>query len=148
MDKEPIKSNNDLDYKSELTLVGTPKITKIRFDKIQEYKDATNYHLSIKNKIVDKTETSCKIIQSIIIYSLEENRPFSAEFEAECPFEWSEGLSEKKKEMFINYNAPSNILAYIRPVLTQILIYSGLPDFRLPLVNMFDIVNNDKAKTL
>lgn len=142
MEKEQISIKNDLNHKSELTLVGIPKITKIRFDKTQEYKDATNYHLNIKNRITEKTEESCKIIQSIIIYSLENNKPFTAEFEAECSFKWNKDLSEKKKEMFINYSAPSTILSYIRPILTQILIYSGLPDFRLPLVNMFDIVND------
>lgn len=137
---------NDLEYKSKLTLVGIPKITKIRFDKLGDYISATDYNLTITNKITKETKTSCKVIQNINIYSLEENKPFSVEFEAECDFKWDEDISENLKNTFISYSAPANILSYVRPILTQILIYSGLPDFRLPILNMFEIVRNSENK--
>ena len=142
MDKENIK--NDLEHKSQLVTMETPKITKINFEKLGEYKDALDYNFNITNKKIDEDEDSFKLIQHIFIFSLEENRPFLAEFEAECKFKIEKDTPKNIKETFINYSAPSYILSYLRPVFSQILIYSGLPDFRIPLVNMFDIVNEKR----
>lgn len=133
-------------YKSELQMVGNPQITKFNFEKLGDYKKTIDFEIKINNLIKDETETGCKIVQFLNIFSKDELTPFEAQITAEALYTWNKDIKKENKEMFIKYSAPSIILSYIRPIITQVLIYSGLPDFRLPMINMFNVVNEQEIK--
>lgn len=134
-----------MSHKSALQMIGNPQIIKFNFERLNDYNNMT-FEININNIIKDEQKTSCKVVQHIQIFSKEEKSPFIAEVIAEAKYEWEDDTKDENREMFMKYSAPSTILAYIRPIITQVLIYSGLPDFRLPIINMFNVVNENEKK--
>lgn len=60
--------------------------------------------------------------------------PFNIKAVIKGNFTWTD-ISEKEIEKFLNVNAPSLLLSYLRPTIAYITNSSGLPQFNIPFLN-------------
>lgn len=130
--------NNISKIVSDFQMVGYPKIVSLKFDKINEYKENLKMKMFLENKIVKKENKLYYFEQEIKIGF--ENSPFEFYAKSEAKF-ICESVDEEEKKMFLTYTAPANIISYLRPILNQIVIYSGLPEFQIPLLNIYKVID-------
>lgn len=97
----------------------------------------------VKLDIQIKKESSTKERKAQITLSLTLNNdckidevPFVLKSEIVGQFAWNEEATKEEIEHFINANAPSILLSYMRPVISNIITYSGFPAFIIPFLDL------------
>ncbi|MBE6069767.1 MAG: hypothetical protein E7211_19055 [Clostridium lundense] len=73
---------------------------------------------------------------NIVIGAKDETNPFWIDVSMESLFKWQEGIDEAMREKLISSNAPTLLLSYIRPIISQITSTSRYPRFDLPFLDM------------
>lgn len=63
-----------------------------------------------------------------------ENAPFRLRIKVASDFKW-EDLDENAVEAMLQFNAPSLLLGYMRPIVASITNSSNLPAYNLPFMN-------------
>ncbi len=58
----------------------------------------------------------------------------NAKIVANCS--WNNGVTEKEISAFLDVTAPALMLSYIRPVISNITTYAGVPPFIIPLLDL------------
>lgn len=66
-----------------------------------------------------------------------EKAPFQIEITSEGIFTWNESVSKEELHNYLNYNAPSILLSYIRSIVSMTTAYAGIPNFMIPLINFY-----------
>lgn len=62
--------------------------------------------------------------------------PFFIDLEMSARFMWNDDLSKDKQEKLLSVNAPSLIVSYMRPIISNITSNSQFPSFDLPFIDM------------
>lgn len=98
------------------------------FNKIQLDID---YNLKIKKNIENKT---ANVLMNFKVFNKEnlEEIPFYFDLDIEGDFNWEMDIVE---DSFLEINAPAVLMAYIRPIISQLTSFSGYPPLILPLIN-------------
>ena len=65
----------------------------------------------------------------------DKDTPFSLEIEMQSDFYLKESLPEKEVKILLQQNAPSLLLAYMRPIVSEITGYS-FQSFKLPFLDL------------
>lgn len=85
-------------------------------------------YAKVENKNEAVVELQFKIINNGV------PSPFNVDAVIKGNFSWA-GISEKEVDKFLNVNAPSLLLSYLRPTIAYITNSSGLPQFNIPFLN-------------
>lgn len=64
----------------------------------------------------------------------DKDTPFSLEIEMQSDFYLKESLPEKEVKILLQQNAPSLLLSYMRPIVSEITGY-GFQSFKLPFLD-------------
>lgn len=107
-----INENFDEDNYSGVKLSGKTKITKLR----QKNKAKVAFKLSVGEKT-----PSC---------------PFYIDIEMEAIFTWENNLEPNIVKKLLKVNAPSLLLGYMRPLISNITNSSQYPTFNIPFLDM------------
>lgn len=101
-------------------------------EKNQEVNFEINFSVSInRSKDLNEAEVALKFN----LGKPEVDYPFYIEAIESARFRWEEGMEEGMVEGLLNQNAPSLLLSYLRPVVTQITAASSYGAFNIPFIN-------------
>lgn len=64
-----------------------------------------------------------------------ESVPIKAVLTIEGLFTWASSFKEEEVVGLLEVNAPAVLMSYIRPIITQLTVFSGLPALILPLLD-------------
>lgn len=116
-----------------------PVLTSIEF---QENKFRAKKEQSVQirmNLEIDKKrkENANEAIVSlkITIGAQDDTTPFYIEAVESAKFKWSEELDEERVQKLLNQNAPSLLLAYLRPMIMQVTAASRYEAYNIPFIN-------------
>ena len=74
--------------------------------------------------------------------SIKENCPYWMLVKYGAKFIWTEEYPPEIRDNFLEINAPSLLLGYIRPIISQLTAFSPYPVYNLPMINMNEIFKN------
>lgn len=127
---------------SNFYMVKQPVIKKMEFLGNSNFiaKDnSLNVKIDIKIKkessMIDKKAQVSLTINLNEKYNLEEV-PFILKAEILGQFIWKEEATREEIEIFLNSTAPSIMLSYIRPIISNVVTYSGFPAFIIPFLDL------------
>lgn len=107
-----INSNFNEDTYTGIKLSGKTKITKLR----QKNKAKVAFHLLVGEKAI--------------------HCPFYIDIEMEAVFTWENNLDKNMVDKLLKVNAPSLLLGYMRPLISNITTLSPYPTFNIPFLDM------------
>ena len=126
---------------SNFFLIKQPVIKKMDFTGNNDFSFGNDSKVKLDIQI--KKESSTKERKAQITLSLTLNNdckidevPFILKSEIVGQFVWNEEATKEEIEHFINANAPSILLSYMRPVISNIVTYSGFPAFIIPFLDL------------
>ena len=114
-----------------------PYLKKIFFQCNRDY-DCEEIELNIKaTTAVRKNQDEATVSLDMEVFELEKIKeaPYYINIIMEGDFTWSEDLEEDKINDLLRRNAPSILLSYIRPYLSNLTTGAGYPPLILPLLD-------------
>jgi preprotein translocase subunit SecB len=75
------------------------------------------------------------MIFSIFKESPLEAVPFKISATIQGDFSWAESVPPEDVQKLLAVNAPTVLMAYIRPIISQLTVFSGIPALVVPLIN-------------
>jgi preprotein translocase subunit SecB len=93
--------------------------------------------VDILSEVVDQREKFAIVRLKLAAFKKTEQdtAPFKSNIVVEGVFTWSDPIEESELQSFLNINAPAVLMSFIRPVLSQLTVFSGLPGLILPMFN-------------
>ncbi len=126
--------------KSHFQLKEQPKILKLNFDGNPNYKNkkSTSLELEIDTKFEKNEE-----LQEAVVFlhikindkELNEKIPFYLEAMITGSFVWK-NESDEIINNFLEANAPSILLSFMRPVISNIITYAGYSPYLIPFLDL------------
>lgn len=109
-----------------------------------------NIELEGKTEVKILSENTAIVIFSLSVFNNKplEEVPFQIKVASEGTFSWNLSMDKKKLYNFLNINAPSILLSYIRSVVSMITSYAGLPNIMIPLINFYKPSSTQEDKKL
>jgi preprotein translocase subunit SecB len=98
-----------------------------------------NVDLEGKTEVKNLSENTATVVFSLSIYNNKplEEVPFQIKVVSEGKFSWNSTIEKDLLNNYLNFNAPSILLSYIRSVVSMITSYAGLSNFMIPLINFY-----------
>lgn len=122
---------------SNFQLINLPKILKFKFDANQEsISDKTNLNLGVSSKSEINYEDKIIQIQLEINIETEKGGPFQIDSTIVGDFKFKNNPEEDELMIFVKSIAPSILLSYSRPIISQFITYSGYPPYIIPLLDL------------
>lgn len=128
--------------KSNFNLLKQPLIKKMDFLSNTEFDQSTNKaNINIDIKITNELSTTQNKAQVFLMIMLNTEKdikdvPFILKSEILGQFSWEENATETEISDFLNSVAPSILLSYMRPIISNIITYSGLPPYIIPFLDL------------
>lgn len=120
-----------------------PYLTKLNFHINENYKSQNeiidiNCSMNVSiNRIENKPLAFVSL--NVILGENNETSPFFVDCEMVSEFNWdNNSYDEKTISDFLSLNAPSLLLGYIRPIISQITGLSSYPAYDIPFYNFLD----------
>ena len=107
-----------------------------------------NVELEGKTEIKALSENTAIVVFSLFVYNNKplEEVPFQIKVVSEGKFSWNSDLEKKQLHNYLNFNAPSILLSYMRSVISMITSYAGFSNFMIPLINFYKPSNPRQDK--
>lgn len=128
--------------KSNFSLLKQPLIKKMDFLSNPDFdtnldKSNINIDIEITNEL-STTQNKGQIFLTIKLNTEKEIKevPFILRGEIFGQFSWNENATESEISDFLNSVAPSILLSYMRPIISNIITYSGLPPYIIPFLDL------------
>lgn len=122
-----------------------PQIYKISFvnNNIFEQENI-NKTITFKFNIEKKpiSDVECFILMTIDVNSSDEKAPLELSITMGANFSWDNSIKPLESEQFLNTNAPSLLLSYIRPIVATLTSNSGFNPINIPFMDFTKGVNN------
>lgn len=104
------------------------------------FDSASNKEVQIKFSLsinVERDKDKSEAVVSLLIEIGEQNdsSPFWIKAEERANFRWEDDLDDKIIERLLKQNAPSLLLAYLRPVIAQVTMASPYGVYNIPFIN-------------
>ena len=117
-----------------------PALVGLEFNLNEEYRNEESEEINININLsvsVERLEheNTAKVTLKLQLCENSKNVPFYISASEAAYFSWEESLEEKRIEKLLNQNAPSLLLSYIRPVITQITAASPFEAYNIPFIN-------------
>lgn len=120
-----------------------PSVIYVKFIENDGFKKRENEDIEINAKI--KTEpgeivnNECSVNATVIVGEETDKVPFLIEVKISARFKWGEGV--QNIDMFLEQNAPSLLISYVRPIIAMITDSSHYSAYHLPFINFADHQN-------
>ena len=117
-----------------------PRLTDIEMHINEDFNGQKNAQIPIQMKISVHISSKEDAKEAIVALTAEigqkdSNVPFWVKATEQASFRWDEEVSDTMREALLNQNAPSLLLAYLRPVVAQITNASPYGAYDIPFVN-------------
>ena len=103
----------------------------------------TSLSVMIENNDCDDIDcdTFAKVYLQAIIGDKTDDVPFYINVVISSVFRWKENVEDIKS--LLKINAPTLLLSYLRPIISNITGWSKFPAYNMPFVNMAEELDND-----
>ena len=116
-----------------------PVLTELEFgvnrdaDKIGSEQQVS---LSMEVQVNKKSDINeAEVLLKFKLGDKDASTPFYVKATEQADFRWGEELSDEVVEQLLNQNAPSLLVSYLRPIITQITASSPYDAFNIPFIN-------------
>lgn len=115
-------------------LTGLELLLNSEFDaqKNSEIKIRINFSVNVEK---EKQSNEAVVSLACEIGEQNENSPFWIKAEEQARFRWDEELENDLVDILLNQNAPSLLLAYLRPIVAQVTMASPYGAYNIPFMN-------------
>ena len=125
-----------------------PVLTKMHFDTnpncMENGKTVFENRLDIDVKRKEDAPSALVTI-NLFIKSKDDDAPFSIECAMSSEFQWNkDAFDENTINGLLKINAPSLLLGYLRPIVSQITNLSQFPSYDIPFYNFIDSDENEE----
>lgn len=106
-------------------------------EKFSEEKDkeiAINLNMSVA-VAENEGKNEARVTLTLILGEKSDQAPFYIKAVETAIFKWNEQLDDKVLEKLLRQNAPSLLLSYLRPIITQITAASPVDAYNIPYIN-------------
>lgn len=127
-----------MNKKSSFQLNGLPIIKDLQFSRVSNTLENQNPKINItissnSKKVENKNEG---IVELDIKLNSLEIEFFELQAKIVANFFWTNDAKDEEVESFLNRSASAIVLSYIRPVISNITTYAGLPPFIIPFLDL------------
>lgn len=117
-----------------------PSLTKMEFCINEEFESSQDKEVKIAVNMgvqIDRsaTDNNARVSLTLEIGKKDSEDPFYVCATEMAEFRWSEALNNEMVEKMLNQNAPSLLLGYIRPIISQITAASPYNAYNLPFID-------------
>lgn len=117
-----------------------PELTKLNFIVNDDF-DKNNFQTMKINSKIDiyaneEDGKSAKVSLKLVLGDDIENSPFYIEIAMSAVFIWNDIIDDEKLKIVLEENAPSLLLSYMRPIISNITSNSKYPTYNLPFIDM------------
>ena len=117
-----------------------PSLTKMEFCINEEFESSQDKEVKIAVNIgvqIDRsaTDNNARVSLTLEIGKKDSEDPFYVCATEMAEFRWSEALNNEMVEKMLNQNAPSLLLGYLRPIISQITAASPYNAYNLPFID-------------
>lgn len=118
-----------------------PSIIYVKFIENSGFQQEENEDIEISAGIEIKqgeiSGNECSVNAVVTVGEESDSVPFLIEIEITARFRWNTDEKEKLNiEAFLEQNAPSLLISYVRPIIAMITDASHYPAYHLPFINM------------
>lgn len=127
----------------------TPKLTELSFIINQNFVRDSSAPLPLSlhfNRNIIKNDGENTAIVELTLHMnvdrndvKDESAPYWLNVKYGAQFIWESIVSEEAAQRFLNVNAPTLLLSYIRPIVAQMTAASPFPEYHLPFINMVEL---------
>lgn len=127
---------------SSFTMIKQPVIKKMEFLGNNDFSsDKKDSKVKMEIKIKKESSTSERKAQVFLELNLNkecklEEVPFILKAEIMGQFSWDNKATEEEINIFLNSTSPSILLSYMRPIVSNLITFSGLPAFIIPFLDL------------
>lgn len=118
------------------------RILKTEFELNPGFKIPKDFpiNLSGKTEVKQLSDANAIVVFNFSVFGAEplEKVPFKISVSIEGIFSWNDSIDKIHLRNYLNYNAPSVLLSYVRSVVSMITAYAGLPKVMIPLINFYE----------
>lgn len=120
-----------------------PQLLSLTFDTHEEYDLEDEYEIGLIETTVaikgNEAEENQSVVElKLIIGGKEKPSPFSITIQMGAVFRWNNEITDEQVEKMLKLNAPALLLAYCRPIVSNITAASPFPTFNIPFINFLD----------
>ena len=117
-----------------------PSLTKMEFYINEEFESSQDKEVKIAVNMgvqIDRsaTDNNARVSLTLEIGKKDSDDPFYVCATEMAEFRWSEALNNEMVEKMLNQNAPSLLLGYLRPIISQITAASPYNAYNLPFID-------------
>lgn len=117
-----------------------PVLTDLEFKVNQNFNADEKDEIEFKNdfKVMVARENSnprAVVTLKVMINNDSNNAPFYCSATMSAFFKWEETIDENLVELLLNQNAPSLLLSYLRPLISNTVAASKYPPYNIPFMN-------------
>lgn len=117
-----------------------PSLTKMEFCINEEFESSQDKEVKIAVNMgvqIDRsaTDNNARVSLTLEIGKKDSDDPFYVCATEMAEFRWSEALNNEMVEKMLNQNAPSLLLGYLRPIISQITAASPYNAYNLPFID-------------
>ncbi len=117
-----------------------PVLENIEFCINSEFRNCTKQEVQIETKMQvtvekDEDKDEAVVFLDVEIGGKDAELPFYVKAKEQGNFRWERQYSEKELERLLYQNAPSLLLAYLRPIVAQVTSASMYGSFDIPFMN-------------
>ena len=98
----------------------------------EEVKMITNMSFKVFQK---ENINEATVSLTVEIGEINDNTPFYIKSKEEADFKWDENIDDIMLDKLLNQNAPSLLLAYLRPIIAQVTNASKYGVYNIPFIN-------------
>ena len=114
-----------------------PRLCKLEFDLCNDFvlreNTECNIQLKLETKIQKKDADEAVVLLQVL---LEGDAPYKIIAEESANFKWDMGeVDESDVEKFLQQNAPTLLLGYIRQIISTVTAASGYGAYNIPFIN-------------
>lgn len=118
-----------------------PELLNLSFQINEDFIEDCFSGLSIKGETLIRRSTSlpqAEVTFSLRIGEQNEKYPFFVAITMKAEFQWDDSMELAMVSMLLKANAPSMLLSYMRPIVSNLTASSKYPAFQIPFMNMQD----------
>lgn len=124
-----------------------PTLSELQFyisDTYNPDTDEINVNLAINVAKKRTGEKEATVELTIEIGEKNEKAPFYVKAVEGAAFRWEEGAFEEEEdvEKFLSINAPALLISYLRPIVSNVTMFSKYPAYNIPFINFNDVQKN------
>lgn len=117
-----------------------PSLTKMEFCINEEFESSQDKEVKIAVNMgvqIDRnaTDNNARVSLTLEIGKKDSEDPFYVCATEMAEFRWSEALNNEMVEKMLNQNAPSLLVGYLRPIISQITAASPYNAYNLPFID-------------